>query len=142
MTIIRTLSIAASGTVVCLAGLAIAPPASASPDTVVVTCTGRGVVQPKVIDLACADASVLITNITWKSWTDNGAKGTGTLAWNTCLLETCAGGIVQKYRVRITLGGVASAPGVSAFTAVTLAFPKGGPAAAETATYTIDNPQR
>jgi hypothetical protein len=105
----------------------------------VVNCKGNTVVKPKTIVVTCADGAVTVTNIKWSSWTMNGAKGTGTLAWNTCLPETCVAGIVEKYRVRIALGGVASAPNVSVFSQMTLAFPKGGPAAAETSTYTLDN---
>ena len=70
------------------------------------------------------------------------ARGTGTLAWNTCLPTTCVDGIVETYKVRVTLGRVASGPEAAVFTRMTLAFPDGGPAAAETATYTLDNARR
>ena len=142
MTAIRTLTIAASTAALCIGGVALAPAWSAADDTVVVTCMGKAVVQPDEIVVTCADAGVMVDNITWTSWTANRARGTGTLVWNTCLPETCVAGIVQKYKVRVTLGRVASAPSISAFTRMTLTFPKGGPAAAETATYTLDNAQR
>ncbi|MCX6431765.1 MAG: hypothetical protein NTX29_02950 [Actinobacteria bacterium] len=118
-----------------------APAASAADpaDTVVVNCLGKQVTQPKQIVVTCADAAVTVMKIDWSSWTANGARGTGTLAWNTCLPKTCVAGIVEIYKVRVSLGRVASAPNISAFTRMTLAFPEGGPAAAETATYTLDN---
>ncbi len=50
--------------------------------------------------------------------------------------------IVQKYKVKITLGGLASGPSINVFSQMTLAFPKGGPAGAETSTYTLDNEAR
>ena len=141
MSIARTLAIAAATAGVALGGLAIAPTAGAAPTaTVVINCVGKGVVKPKQIIIACADAGVMVYKISWTSWTDNEAKGTGTLAWNTCLPKTCVAGIVQKYKVKITLGRVASGPNVTVFSGMTLNFGKdGGPAAAKTSTYILDN---
>ena len=149
MTLARTLC-AASSAAVALGGIALAAPVSAAmpttmptttAKTVVIDCSGQGVVRPKQIVLSCADDGVSVTNLRWTTWTLNGATGTGTLVWNTCLPHTCAAGIVQKYAVRVRLGRVASGPGIDVFSGMTLAFPQGGPAAAETATYTLDNPQ-
>jgi hypothetical protein len=138
---LRTLTITASAAALCLGGVAVSTPASAANnDTSVVTCQGKTVVKPKQIVVTCADAGVTVMSIKWTSWTMNGAKGVGMLAWNTCLPQTCVDGIVQKYKVKVTLGGVASGPNVSVFSQMTLAFPKGGPAAAETSTYTLDRP--
>jgi hypothetical protein len=121
-----------------------AAPASAADatDTVIVTCVGKEFVKPKQIVVTCADAGVTVGKITWSRWDANRARGTGTLTWNTCLPTTCADGIVETYAVRITLGRVASGPEAAAFTRMTLGFPDGGPAAAETATYTLDNARR
>ena len=124
-----------------IAGAPVASAADPS-DTVVVNCLGKQVTEPKQIVVTCGDASVMVMRIDWSSWTANGAKGTGTLTWNTCLPKTCVAGIVETYKVRVTLGRVASAPSSPAFTRMTLAFPDGGPAAAETATYTLDNKAR
>lgn len=141
MSIVRSITVAAAGAGVVLGGFAVAPTASAATgDTVVVNCLGKGVVKPKQIVLACADDQIFVYKITWKSWKANEAKGSGTLVWNTCLPKTCAAGIVQKYQVNVKLGRVASGPGIDAFSGMTLSFPNGGPAAAETATYTLDNP--
>jgi len=118
-----------------------AAPASAAPgQNVVVNCAGKGVVKPKQITVTCADADVVVSGITWSSWNLNSAKGTGTLIWNTCLPETCVAGITQKYKVKVTLGGVASGPSVTAFSQMKLTFPDGsGPAAANSSSYTLDN---
>jgi hypothetical protein len=124
-------------------GLLTAPAAEALPpgETGIVDCNGAVITKPKQITIACADSGVALTGIRWKSWSANAAKGTGTLAWNTCLPQTCAAGIVQKYRVKITLGGLASAPGQSdIFSQVTVVFTKGGPAGLVSGTYTLDNP--
>lgn len=132
------MTVAAAGALA-TAGLAVAAPASADPSIVVVNCAGKGVVKPKQIVVSCADAAVMVTGIRWSRWNMNAAQGTGTLVWNTCLPTTCVDGIVEKYRVRITLGGQASGPDINVFSQMTLVFPAGGPAAAETATYTLDN---
>jgi len=138
----RTLATAAIATTVLAGtGVALAHAASAAPtDTVVINCAGKGVQKPKEIVLTCADAGVALTKLTWSKWDANGATGTGTLSWNTCLPKTCVAGIVEKYKVKVTLGGVASAPNVNAFSKVDVSFPKGGPAGLETGSFTLDNP--
>jgi len=141
MTLIRTAAIAAAGSSLVLAGIALAPMASAeSSDTAIVNCQGKAQVKPKQIVLSCADANLFVYKITWSKWDANGATGKGTLVWNTCLPKTCVDGIVQKYKVSVKLGRVASAPNISVFSGMTLTFPGNAPAGAETATYTIDNP--
>jgi hypothetical protein len=123
--------------------LASAPAASAAAgDPVVVNCLGKGVQKPREIVMACADAGIMVDGIRWTTWNENRARGTGTLVWNTCLPTDCASGIVEKYRVRITLGGVASGPGTDVFSAMTLRFPQGGPAGLDSGTYTLDNDVR
>jgi hypothetical protein len=140
MSMTRTLMIAASATAVGLGGVALAPAATAATSqTVVIDCQGKGVVKPKEIVMACADGSIEVMSIRWTSWTANSARGTGTLVWNTCLPTDCAAGIVQKYKVRVVLGRVASGPNIDVFSGMTLRFPDLGPAAAETSTYTLDN---
>ena len=140
--LVVTASIAAA--FIATAAVAGAPVAGAAKadDTVIINCLGRKVVEPKQIVIACADAGVAVVQIQWTSWTANGARGSGTLAWNTCLPKDCASGLVEKYPVRITLGRVASGPGVSVFSRMTLAFPEGGPAAADSSRYSLDNAQR
>lgn len=141
MNVRRNLTAVAASIVVATVGIAVPVVASAAPsETAIVDCAGDLVTRPSSIVLTCGDASVSINKITWSSWTANAAKGKGTLAWNTCLPKTCVDGIVEKYPVRIVLGGLASGTEGSVFSKVRLAFPKGGPAALEAGTYTIDNP--
>lgn len=141
MTARRALTALAAATTIAAAGLALpAAAAAASNDTYIVDCAGQLVEKPSSITITCADAGVSINKITWATWNENAAKGRGTLAWNTCLPKTCVDGIVEKYKVRITLGGVASGPEGTIFSQVKLTFPKGGPAGLETGSYTIDNP--
>ena len=141
MTVRRTIAVLATAAALTAGGTVVATTASAAPnETNIVNCAGKLVAKPKSITITCADAAVTINKITWSKWNMNEATGTGTLAWNTCLPKTCVAGIVQKYKVRITLGGLASGPDVNVFSQVDLAFPKGGPAGLETGSYTIDNP--
>ena len=128
--------------VTALAGsaFALAPAATAAPsDTYLITCTGNKVIKPSSFTLGCVDASTTLTNLKWTSWDSNGARGTGTLAWNTCLPETCAAGKVLKYKVKVRLGGLASAPGLETWSKMYVTFNDLGPAGLETGTYTIDN---
>lgn len=137
----RLVTAAAIASLAAGSGIALASTASAAPtDTVVVNCAGKGVMKPKEIVLSCADAGVALTKLTWSKWDANGATGTGTLTWNTCLPKTCVAGIVQKYKVKVELGGLASGPNLNVFSQANLTFPKGGPAALETGSYTLDNP--
>lgn len=137
----RTSAALVSGLLAAVALTAAASSAQAANagDTVVINCLGKKVVKPKQIVVTCADANVAVTGITWSTWTMNGAVGSGTLSWNTCLPTDCASGAVETYPVRVKLGRVASGPDVTAFSKMTLVFPKGGPAVADTSTYTLDN---
>ena len=123
------------------AGAVALAPAAAADDNgiVIINCVGKEVVKPKAISFACADDGVTVQNITWTTWNMNAARGRGTLVWNTCLPTDCAGGIVQKYRARIVLDVVASAPNVPVFSRMRLTFPNGGPAGLDTGTLTLPN---
>lgn len=126
--------------VIGLGSLLAGAPAGAATSPVLVDCTGTGVTKPSSITIACADAGVAITKISWSSWKASSAKGKGTLTVNTCE-PTCAAGNNETYPVRISLGGLASAPGKpDVFSQVRLTFTNGGPAMLNTGTYVIDNP--
>lgn len=143
MSMRRSLTTIAAVIIMSAAGLAAPAVANAAPsDTSIVDCSGDLVTKPSTIVITCGDASVSINKITWSSWTADSAKGKGVLAWNTCLPKTCVNGIVQKYRVRIVLGGVASGTAGSVFSQVQLSFATVGPAALTSGSYTIDNPIR
>ena len=96
--------------------------------------------KPQDISISCADANLMISKITWKSWTNKRAKGSGTLVWNTCLPQACVDGIVQRYPVTITLSNVASGGNVTVFSELSVAFPKAAPAGLASGVYLLDNP--
>jgi hypothetical protein len=138
-----TVGIAAASLGLAVSGVAFAGSATAATKPQVIQCDGKGQVKPKEIVLACGDAGIMVQDITWKKWNSNKATGTGTLRWNTCLPETCVAGIVQTYKTKITLGGIASVPGeTDVFSQMTLTFTQGGPASADQAVYDLDNSRR
>lgn len=146
----RSLSISLVAATVALGVLVAAPVTSASerPNpqrTYIVDCVGDLQYKPKEIIIACADAGVAFSNITWSRWNNNRAVGRGTLSVNTCE-PTCADGNFVTYRrVRLTLGGVASGPGfgtfVNVFSQLNGDFGADlGPALASSSTWKLDNP--
>jgi hypothetical protein len=72
--------------------------------TVLVNCAGKQQVEPSSIVLACADQNSLVSDITWKSWTDDLASGSGTLEQNDCIPD-CATGHFHSYPVLLALWG-------------------------------------
>ena len=124
---------------VVMGAAASAVPAHAASKPGVVNCKGKATVQPKEINLSCADANLMVTGLKWSAWTNNMASGTGTLVWNPCI-PTCVAGKAEKFPAKVTLGRLASGAGASVFSGMTVAFPKGGPADAATSTYALDNP--
>jgi hypothetical protein len=61
--------------------------------------------RPAEVTTYCADFGIAITNIRWKSWTANGAVGTGTYLLNNCN-PNCASGKVSKSPVGVNLDGL------------------------------------
>jgi hypothetical protein len=140
MNVRKVLGVVAVASVVAGSGLGIVATAHAADTTnYIIDCAGKKVTKPASIVITCADANVSINKIKWSSWDMNAAKGTGVLSWNTCLPKTCVAGVMVKYPVTITMGGVASAPNVNVFSKVDVAFPKNGPASMETGSYTLSN---
>lgn len=140
MNLRKTFSVVAVAGLVAGSGVSLVSTASAADTTnYIIDCAGKKVTKPSSIVITCADANVSINKIKWSSWDLNTAKGTGVLSWNTCLPKTCVAGVTVKYPVAITMGGLASAPNLNLFSKVDVAFPKGGPAATETGSYTLNN---
>lgn len=140
MSVIRTTTIAAAAVGLAAAGLAMAPAASAGSNPVVIGCLGKGQVKPKQIVMACADFNLYVGKITWSSWGGSTATGKGTLVWNTCVPTDCASGTFLQYPAKITLNKVKSEGGQQVFTGMTLTFGNfGGPAGADSSTFTLDN---
>lgn len=61
--------------------------------------------RPTEVTTYCADFGISITNIGWKSWTANGAVGTGTYLVNNCN-PNCAAGKVSESPVGVNLQGL------------------------------------
>jgi hypothetical protein len=140
---IRVAGIAVAGLGIAFSGLTFASTATAATKPEIIACDGKGQVKPKEIILACGDGNTFVSKIKWNKWNSNTATGTGTLRWNTCLPQTCAGGIVQKYKAKITLGGLASAPGeTDVFSEMTLTFTQGGPGMVDQGIYELSNSRR
>ena len=136
----RTATVIVTAAALATIGLALTTsPAQAATKPGVVNCKGKPEVQPKEINMSCADANLMVSGLTWSKWTKAGATGTGTLVWNPCI-PSCVAGKAEKFPAKVTLGRVASGAGVNVFSGLTLTFPKGGPADAAASSYVLDNP--
>ena len=60
--------------------------------------------RPLQIMLTCADGGMIVTDITWNTWTETGAIGTGTYSQNMCE-PNCAEGTRVNVPVIIKLSG-------------------------------------
>jgi len=58
--------------------------------------------KPQSIILTCADGGWSIQAITWSSWTEHGAEGTGTWRENLCK-PNCADGKIGEAKVQVNL---------------------------------------
>ena len=110
---------------VCLLAAAGAPAALAAPNTVVNNC-GSASARPAEMVLTCADANSSLTKLTWSSWTNGNAKGSGTYLENDCE-PTCVAGTVHSYPAEVQLGKPRKQGAKRVFSEVTIAFPQGGP---------------
>ncbi|TSD98037.1 hypothetical protein FOS14_13625 [Skermania sp. ID1734] len=91
-------------------------PTTPATKAAVFTCRGEPQVRPATIDsVFCADMGLTVTSITWQSWGDNNAVGTGTENKNLCE-PTCAAGKIQHRPVTVTL----SNPQDGGFSKITL----------------------
>ena len=61
--------------------------------------------RPEQLTKFCADAGVLVYDITWDSWGYNGAQGTGTYSENLCE-PNCAEGKRVEEQVDLYLSGI------------------------------------
>lgn len=60
------------------------------------------VTKPNSITLTCADGGMMVTDITWDSWSAQGAQGSGIYLENNCEPD-CASGTYSKTQVDISL---------------------------------------
>ena len=61
-----------------------------------------GEYKPESITLTCADGGWSIQAITWSTWTEKGAEGTGTWRENLCK-PNCAEGEIVEAKVQVSL---------------------------------------
>ena len=61
--------------------------------------------RPLQIMLTCADGGMIVTDITWNTWTETGATGTGTYSQNMCE-PNCAEGTRVDLPVSIKLSNL------------------------------------
>jgi hypothetical protein len=66
--------------------------------------------KPESITLTCADGGWSIQEISWRSWTTQGATGIGKWRENLCE-PSCAEGTYAEVKVKINLTGVTSYQG-------------------------------
>jgi hypothetical protein len=84
--------------------------------------TGKPVVKPRSITIACADANFYVTNFRWSRWNQAEALATGVGHENDCK-PYCAAGHFHTYRVTMRLfRPIACGGGAHAFSRFTYAF--------------------
>ena len=92
-----------------------APTSAPAPSPVVYDCAGNPHTKPASYTLACADAGIALSKVTWSSWSASGAKGTGQLGVNNCQPD-CASGTFGYTPATITLSSPHGGAGSSYFT--------------------------
>lgn len=107
-------------------GIALAAgPASAVERAQVNNC-GQLEVKPTDLVLACADANAMLTELTWRGWSNSRATGVGTYEVNDCE-PTCVAGTTRSYPVRVVLGAPKVQDGTRVLSKVTMTFTKKSP---------------
>ena len=115
------------------------PPTSGALPGAVANCIGPARNRPSTITLACADAGIGIQDLTWTTWTSEGATGQGVLWLNLCQ-PNCAAGKVAHYPVRVTLSSVQASPHGQWFKNLALTWESPRPASLPQSTYGLMTP--
>gem|GEM_PF-658857 len=95
-------------------------PTVASQNVYVINCI-EAVSQPSELVLYCADAGQILTNITWDSWGDDTATGTGQSITNTCM-PSCAEGDFVTVDVDLTLYELVESEGRLVYSKVNMVY--------------------
>lgn len=91
-------------------------PPAAAPVPVLKNCSfGKVEVRPAYILLYCGDAHSALHDISWHSWSVDGAAGRGLLKELTCVPDCATGGYTARW-VNFTLGGLVWRDGEPQFT--------------------------
>jgi len=101
---------------VALALLLLAAHPTALPD-----CTGKLVVKPATVVLACADGNFGIRALRWIGWGEAAAAATGT-AWANDCTPNCASGHDHSYKAVIVVDGAQRCGTTTAYKRLTIAF--------------------
>jgi hypothetical protein len=85
-------------------------------------------IQPESITIACGDGNFVMSKITWDSWGDAEAGGSGTAEVDLCD-PNCADGTIGKYISGVTLSDLKDCNGEQAYLGIEIDFmdeaPKG-----------------
>lgn len=92
---------------------------SAAPPAVVYDCAGNPQTRPASLTLACADAGITLSGVTWSAWSPRAARGAGRLGVNSCQ-PSCAAGTFGYSRVTIALSTPHGGQGRPYFTRLAL----------------------
>jgi hypothetical protein len=101
-------------------------PAASAPSPVVYDCAGYPQTRPASYTLACGDAGIVLTRISWSSWSATGARGSGQLGVNDCQ-PTCAAGKFVSTPTSITLSAPHTGQGKRYFTHLSTSATAAGP---------------
>jgi len=82
---------------------------------------------PAQIVFACADAGLGAKNLSWTSWTDSGATGTGTIYEHDCTPSCAQSTVFNMYPGSITLSGAENTAVGPLFSTLTARFQDTGP---------------
>ena len=82
------------------------------------------VYKPESITLTCADGGWSIQAITWSTWTEKGAEGTGTWRENLCK-PNCAAGKIAEAKVNVKLSDLTSNKGKFYLRTIDIVTPDG-----------------
>lgn len=107
-------------------GMALAAGPASAADRAKVNNCGELEVKPTDLVLSCADANTMLTELTWRGWSNSRATGVGTYEVNDCK-PTCVAGTTRSYPVRVVLGTPKDQDGARVLSKVTMTFTKKRP---------------
>jgi hypothetical protein len=94
--------------------------------------------EPKSITIACGDGNFVITDITWDSWGDEEAGGTGTAEVNPCE-PNCAESKMANYIAGVTVSDIGDCDGEPSYRKIEVDFQDEAPPGYDNP-YKIDLP--